>query len=279
MKLLIDADYIVYKSCASAEYDIDWGNDVIMVGSKFSEAYGNTIKELKKISNEFDEFMDIDVILFFSDSVNFRKRVDPAYKGHRNRKKPCGYRRVIHKLHDDYKVITMPQLEADDAMGVYATSNDDCIIVSPDKDMKQIPGTLYNLQETFTIDKEDGWKWFLIQTLSGDSTDGYSGAPGYGIKTSQKFFEEYGYTWNSVVRAFDSKNLPEFEALRNARLAKILTADDYDFEQHRPILWTPPNGDNNPDNGTTVQDAEDGGSSGQMSEGGTYSFIPSATEN
>ena len=75
MKLLIDADYIVYKSCASAEYDIDWGNDVIMVGSKFSEAYGNTIKELKKISNEFDEFMDIDVILFFSDSVNLENEL------------------------------------------------------------------------------------------------------------------------------------------------------------------------------------------------------------
>ena len=40
----------------------------------------------------------------------------------------------------------MPTLEADDAMGIYATSNDDCIIVSPDKDMKQIPGTLYNLK-------------------------------------------------------------------------------------------------------------------------------------
>ena len=46
MKLLIDADYIVYKSCASAEYDIDWGDGVIMVGSKFSEAYANTIREI-----------------------------------------------------------------------------------------------------------------------------------------------------------------------------------------------------------------------------------------
>ena len=37
MKLLIDADYIVYKNCASAEYDIDWGDDVIMVGSSFKK--------------------------------------------------------------------------------------------------------------------------------------------------------------------------------------------------------------------------------------------------
>ena len=78
--------------------------------------------------------------------------------------------------------------------------------------------------------------WFLIQTLSGDSTDGYSGAPGFGVKTSAKWFEEHGYTWDSVVRAFQSKNLTEADALKNARLAKILTKDDYD---NGPILFTP----------------------------------------
>lgn len=233
MKLLIDADYVVYKSCAAAEFDIDYGNDVIVVGSKFSEAYANTIKDITRIKSGF---FDADVILFFSDSVNFRKRIDPAYKGHRNRKKPCGYKRVINKLHDEYKVIIMPELEADDAMGVYATSNDDCIICSPDKDMKQIPGKLFNLNEMFTITKQDGWQWFLIQTLSGDQTDGYSGAPGYGVKTSAKFFTENGYTWNSITDAFIKKGLTERDALRNARLAKILTAEDYD---NGPILWAP----------------------------------------
>ena len=49
--LLIDADYIVYKACASAEYDIDWGDDVIMVGSRFSEAYANVTRELNKMKN------------------------------------------------------------------------------------------------------------------------------------------------------------------------------------------------------------------------------------
>ena len=234
-QLLIDADYIVYKACASAEYDIDWGEDVIMVASKFSEAYKNVERELEKIKSNF---FDSDLILFFSDSINFRKTVAPSYKGHRNRKKPVGYMRVVNKLFDNYECRRMPELEADDALGIYATSNDDCIIVSPDKDMKQIPGTLFNMEETFTIDKESGWQWFLIQTLSGDSTDGYSGAPGFGIKTSQKFFAEYGYSWNSVVKAFELKNLTEEDALMNARLAKILTADDYD---NGPILFNPTN--------------------------------------
>ena len=232
--LLIDADYTVYKCCASAEFDIDYGEDVIVVGSRFSEAYANVQRDLDKIKSEF---FDPDVILFFSDSTNFRKSVDPSYKGHRNRKKPCGYKRVINELAKDYRVVKLPTLEADDAIGIWQTSHDDCIIVSPDKDMRQIPGRLYDLKEHTDISEVAGWQWFLIQTLAGDSTDGYSGAPGFGVKTSSKFFSENGYTWDSVVSAFVSKGLTEDDALMNARLAKILTSDDYDGT--RPILWSP----------------------------------------
>ena len=49
MKLLVDADFIVYKSCAAAETEIDWGDDVILVTSKFSDAYKNVLKELHRI--------------------------------------------------------------------------------------------------------------------------------------------------------------------------------------------------------------------------------------
>ncbi len=102
MSLLIDADYIVYKCCAATESEIDWGNDVIVVSSRFSEAYNMVERELFKIANDLGCFDDS--ILFFTDSINFRKRIDPAYKGHRNRKKPCGYRRVINKLKEEYNV-------------------------------------------------------------------------------------------------------------------------------------------------------------------------------
>ena len=39
MKLLIDADFIVYKCCAATETEIDFGDDVIVVASSFKEAY------------------------------------------------------------------------------------------------------------------------------------------------------------------------------------------------------------------------------------------------
>ena len=237
LKLLIDADFIVYKACAAAETEVDFGDDVILVTSNFDDAYGATERELTKIRNNFGEFSDI--ILFFSDSTNFRKQIEKSYKGHRNRKKPCGYKRVINALKKEYKVIIKPTLEADDAMGIYSTKFPGNCIVSPDKDMRQIPGKLYNFDEVFTVSKEDGAKWHLIQSLAGDQTDGYGGVPGIGVKRATSLFEEQGYSWKTVLKAFDAKNLTEEEALVNARLARILTADDYDFQKKEPILWSP----------------------------------------
>ena len=66
MKLLIDADFIVYKSCAAAETEVDFGNDVILVTSNFSDAYRATKRELTKIRKQ------IWVILFY-DTVLFRQ--------------------------------------------------------------------------------------------------------------------------------------------------------------------------------------------------------------
>ena len=237
MKLLIDADFIVYKACAAAESEVDFGDDVILVTSNFSDAYGATKRELTKIENKLGSFSSM--ILFFSDSTNFRKKILPAYKGHRNRKKPCGYKRVIKELRKEYKVIIKPTLEADDTMGIYATKYPGNIIVSPDKDMRQIPGQLYNFDETFTITPEEGAKWHLIQTCAGDQTDGYGGISGIGVKRAVSLFEEKGYSWKTVLEAFVEKGHSEEEALINARLARILTADDYDFNKKQPILWSP----------------------------------------
>ena len=237
MKLLIDADYIVYKACAAAETEIDWGDDTILVTSRFSDAYSATQRELTKLKNKFGSFTSM--ILFFSDSTNFRKKILPDYKGHRNRKKPCGYKRVINALRKEYKVIIKPTLEADDSMGVYATKYPGNMIVSPDKDMKQIPGQLYNFEQTFTITPDAGAAWHLIQSISGDQTDGYGGVPGIGIKRAESLFKEKGYTWKAVVEAFKERDLSEEDALTNARLARILTVDDYDFEKRKPKLCSP----------------------------------------
>ena len=99
MKILVDADFVVYKCTAAAESEIDFGNDVILVTSLFSDAYSCVKREIERIKKELRPHTE--VVLFFSDSTNFRKEIEESYKGHRNRKKPCGYRRVINKLKDE----------------------------------------------------------------------------------------------------------------------------------------------------------------------------------
>ena len=254
MNLLIDADFIVYKCCAACETEIDYGEDVIFVTSNFSDAYNAVKKEVEKIKSAFGGFAS--PILFFSDSKNFRKKIYPDYKGHRNRKKPCGYKRVIRNLRIEYNVIIMPELEADDAMGIYATQHPGNVVVSPDKDMKQIAGKLYDLETSKDITAEEGAKWHLIQTLAGDQTDGYSGVPGIGVKRAETLFNKEGYSWSTVVKAFEDKGLTETDALTNARLARILTIDDYDTKRQEPKLWTPES-TYEVNSGTGLQDESD----------------------
>lgn len=255
MTLYIDADYIVYKCCAGSETEIDYGNDIIVVSSRFSEAYDRVQRELQGITDCLG--FSGDITLFFSSSTNFRKTIKPDYKGHRNRKKPCGYRRVINKLKEDYYCVEIPGLEADDAMGIHATLYEGNIIVSPDKDMRQIPGELFNLTDpVITITADEGNRWHLIQTMSGDQTDGYSGIPGIGLKRAEALLNENGATWDTVLAAFIDKGLTEQDALDNARLAKILQYNDYDFINSQPRLWTPPS-DTGADDGAAVQDETD----------------------
>ena len=54
-----------------------------------------------------------------------------------------------------------------------------------------------------------------------------------------QLFEENGWSWKTLVKAFKDKGLSEEVALMNARLAKILTNDDYDHDKKEPILWNP----------------------------------------
>lgn len=261
MSLLIDADYLAYKTCAACEDETDFGNDVIVVTSRFTEVVRGFQAEINRIWNVFNQ----DVILFFSSPRNFRKQISPDYKGHRNRKKPCGYKRLLNWCGENYTTIMVDGLEADDAIGIYATDpieqEYDHVIVSPDKDMKQIPGWLYDLKEpVVNVQQEDADKWFFMQVMSGDQTDGYAGVPGIGLKKAAAILEQKGCCWEAVLDTFLDAGLTEEDALRNARLARILRYSDFNRSTNDPILWTPDtsSGIRN-DDGAAVQDEADEG--------------------
>ena len=75
MKLFVDADFTVYKNCASAEYDVDYGKDVIVVQSKFSDALKNVQYDLKRIQDNF--FGDHEIVLFSACFMNLQPHPNP----------------------------------------------------------------------------------------------------------------------------------------------------------------------------------------------------------
>ena len=58
MKILIDCDYIVYKCCAAAETEMDFGDDVIVVTSNFSDAMKCVQRDLDRIQSDLGSFDD-----------------------------------------------------------------------------------------------------------------------------------------------------------------------------------------------------------------------------
>ena len=237
--LLIDSDFLAYKAAQACEIGIDFGEDVIIAQSQFSEVLRVFHNELNKVTKAM---MDDDFILYFSSTENFRKKIYPDYKGHRMKRKPLGYKRLVNYCRKNHNFKLIEGLEADDTIGIEATrhANPSNIIVSPDKDLKQIPSVLWNLtDDVVEITKEEGDRWHLVQSLSGDPTDGYSGCPGIGVKRATELLDKNENQWEAVCKAYRDRGLSDDDALLNARLAKILRNENYDHDRNQPILWNP----------------------------------------
>ena len=237
--LLIDSDFLAYKAAQACEVGIDFGEDVIIAQSQFSEVLKVFHNELNKVTKAM---MEDNFILYFSSTQNFRKKIYPDYKGHRMKRKPLGYKRLVNYCRKNHNFKLIEGLEADDTIGIEATrfADPNNIIVSPDKDMRQIPSTLWDMKDDVVeITKDDGDRWHLIQSLSGDPTDGYSGCPGIGVKRASELLDKNENKWEAVCKAYRDRGLSDDDALLNARLAKILQKEDFDYDRNQPILWTP----------------------------------------
>jgi len=237
--LLIDSDFLAYKAAQACEIGIDFGEDVIIAQSQFSEVLKVFHNELNKVTKAM---MEDDFILYFSSTQNFRKKIYPDYKGHRMKRKPLGYKRLVNYCRDNHNFKLIEGLEADDTIGIEATRhpNPSNIIVSPDKDMRQIPCVLWNMSDDVVeITEQEGDRWHLIQALTGHPTDGYSGCPGIGVKRATELLNKNENQWEAVCKAYRDRGLSDDDALLNARLAKILRNENYDHDRNQPILWNP----------------------------------------
>ena len=243
--LLIDGDQFIFKSSAALERETQWDDDNHVLYSNAEQVWSNLEAMLARIFKRFNTDRHF---LCFSTHPYFRRELCPEYKAARKgARKPLCYSQVRERAAKEYKALSFPTLEADDVMGIMATKPSDYqrIIVSQDKDMKSIPTSVWDGKDMFHVTPAEADYAHLYQTIVGDTSDGYKGCPGCGPVKAAKILPPLEawpekLPWHCVVQAFKDKGLDEDEALKQARLARILRWEDWDATNKKPIMWTPP---------------------------------------
>lgn len=263
--LLIDGDALVYQLAFSAEVKTDWAEPGEEPNITIHADEAETTFRLVRAVEALKETHWADNVVFaLSDpDANFRLGFWPTYKGNRkDTRKPILHSRMREVVQEKYKTYLKPTLEADDTIGILATSQrlipGEKVIISDDKDFNTIacPRAKFRKDkktgqlETHDPSLLDADHWFMKQTLSGDMTDYYPGCPKIGpVKADKLIADSLVYAgcdgrwienfWPTVVKTYEEKGLDEAYALTQARCARILRVFDFNFETQEPILWTP----------------------------------------
>ena len=238
-KAVIDGDIIVYKAAFWAEIE---GIDTLEEKVNY---------DMKKWTPEGVD--DIEVALSCSRKQNFRRKVWPNYK--RNREEmhtPDCLPDVYDYITDTFNVIRDNTIEADDLLGVYASSGK-AIAVTIDKDLKGVQGWHYNPakdKEPVLITKKEADAFFCKQWMSGDSTDGIPGLWRIGPKKAEKFLKEWkkkDWHKNILEMYADDKYIPrdlhgvdpEEIGKVMGQCVKILDSRHYSLKTNKITMWCP----------------------------------------
>lgn len=186
---------------------------------------------------------------------NFRRDYWPDYKGHRDKQEKdevlearIKYAREL-LAEDEFRHKFVPRLEADDLMGIAASSGK-AIAVTLDKDLMSVPGWHYRPEYSHPGKRnEDGSRskvthealeifqtpWaadleFHRQWLTGDKTDNFAGIDGVGPAKAYKWLKKFhpaDYE-AAVMVMYDQKGLSEDYCMAMRACARILR--DVDWE-------------------------------------------------
>lgn len=252
---------MIYRQCAAVEREICWSSvtgdetdgDTFTVTSDAGEALAGVERAIDRLTTRFETD---DVLLCLSEGRNFRYDVDATYKANRKAtRKPACYAEVVKRACETWPHFSHPGLEADDVLGIFASRDPKgTILCSEDKDMKTIPCTLWQQGKLQQIDRTQADWWFFYQVLVGDTADGYPGLPAVGPKKAEAILsgalkdlkgrqKEVAYQtarlWFAVKAAYEAKGFTEADAIKQARLARILRDEDWCRDTKTVKLWTP----------------------------------------
>jgi DNA polymerase-1 len=247
---LIDGDFAVYYTAFLTEGE----GDVF----DFTNNLDGTIKKWTKLAG----CVGACICLSKFKEKNFRHALYSGYKACRKgRELPKfiqqGYEHLTmrgRKWSEHTKVFQIDNLEADDVMGILATSGSyaKTVIVTVDKDLKTIPGLHYDPKKQILDDVSpmEAIRRLYMQWLTGDPTDSIPGLPGIGPKKAEKVIDLVSsckdlrrYEKNLAIAVKDAYKMAGQKKaywLMMGRLVKILTAREWDRTNKKIIPWEPP---------------------------------------
>lgn len=313
--LLIDGDIIAFVAAAAAQaVFVDEAGWTMPMAN---QTQGEVIAENMLWSLKAGLMADSFEIILSDTTSNWRHSVDATYKTNRVGERPLLLGHLKSYLKEKYNATTWAGLEADDVLGILATQPREhrqqtedgetvggdrswgnggasispdtrVIVVGRDKDFKSIPGLHHSWKQDVDADgnmlvrEVSQWqadRFHLIQSLSGDHVDGFSGCPGIGmdraasiIDSPTRLVPSVGVKtrgvnkgeavtrwvgeptqdyWACIVSHYQkAMTTPmhkgscewayaEQAALTTARLARILRHGEYDKETETVHLWEP----------------------------------------
>ena len=242
--LVIDGDVFLYRFSYANQFKIRWSD----------ECSSEVVRPFEMARDQMEAFIvrllrrvDCDdYILALSHPLDFRFKVDAAYQSNRKgREAPIHKEALLDYIKEEHPWVMRDWLEGDDILGLMQTEQPGRVVMATiDKDLKQIPGTLYNWSHN-TVDEISpavADMFFFTQVLMGDNTDGIKGIPDVGPKKAQAYLNGYfgkspEKIWKHVLEVYEQHGLTAEYALQQARLVRILRRGEYDYDRRRPILW------------------------------------------
>jgi 5'-3' exonuclease len=211
MKVIFDADSLIYASCFKKKEDRESAEDIFetdinVAFDKFSSNFGKLLAFL-------EDLVPVDEIVFCNGSKNnFRKDISPTYKLNRTQKRP----EILLTLHErvkfHYDSVYGDGVETDDVVAtlwaeeVLNNGVDSVIIMSIDKDYKQFPCWFYDYnykkRELVKISREEALNNFYSQMIVGDTADNINYCKGYGKSYAKKLFQEANSEYSLVSRTY-----------------------------------------------------------------------------
>ena len=151
-----------------------------------------------------------DYLLYVKGPNNFRDNYDTYKRNRSGGERPSSLESVRTHLANVHGM-RAPAGEADDICVIQAQDflddGVDYVICSIDKDLRQMPGLHYNIRknEITRVEEQEGFRFLMLQCLTGDRVDGIDGIRGIGPVKGNKILDEAEDLYEAVGRAWAAK--------------------------------------------------------------------------